>query len=70
MRARQVDADGILAFASSGVTGHPDHAAATSAALAAAELLDLPVLGWTIPSTVADTLNAEHDTAFVGAAPR
>ena len=67
--ARQVGADGILAFAASGVTGHPDHAAATAAALAAAELLDLPVLGWTIPSTVADTLNAEHGTAFVGAEP-
>ncbi len=67
--AKQVHADGILAFASSGVTGHPDHAAATAAALAAAELLDLPVLGWTIPSTVARTLNAEHDAAFVGADP-
>ncbi len=67
--ARQVSADGILAFAPSGVTGHPDHAAATAAALAAAELLDLPVLGWTIPSTVADVLNAEHGTAFVGAEP-
>ena len=67
--ARQVHAEGILAFASSGVTGHPDHAAATAAALAAAELLDLPVLGWTVPSTVAAMLNAEQQAAFVGAEP-
>ncbi len=64
--ARKVHADGILAFAPSGVTGHPDHAAATAAAVAASELLDLPVLGWTVPSTVADTLNTEHATAFAG----
>ncbi len=64
--AQKVDADGILAFAPSGVTGHPDHAAATAAAVAAGELLDLPVLGWTLPVTVADTLNAEHATAFAG----
>ncbi len=67
--ARHVSADGILAFACSGVTGHPDHAAATAAAIDAAELLDLPVVGWTVPSTVSDTLNAEHGTAFVGAEP-
>ncbi len=68
--ARDVHADGILAFASSGVTGHPDHAAATAAALAAADLLDLPVLGWTVPSAVAATLNAEHETSFVGGEPK
>lgn len=58
--------DGLLVFDPSGVTGHPDHAAATAAAVAAAELADLPVLGWTVPDEVADRLNAEHGTAFTG----
>jgi LmbE family N-acetylglucosaminyl deacetylase len=54
-----VHAEGLLVFDSSGVTGHPDHVAATAAALQAAEVLDLPVLAWTIPATVAGQLNAE-----------
>ncbi len=64
--ARDVDADGLLVFDPSGVTGHPDHAAATAAALAAADVLDLPVLGWTLPADVADRLNHERGTAFTG----
>ena len=65
--ARQVD--GLLVFDTSGVTGHPDHAAATAAALHAARSLDLPVLGWTIPSSVAEALNAEFGTRFTGCHP-
>lgn len=63
---RSVEADGLVAFDPSGVTGHPDHTAATTAALAAADLLDLPVLGWTLPDVVADTLNEERKTTFTG----
>lgn len=63
---RTVDADGLCVFDPSGVTGHPDHAAATRAALTAADVLDLPVIGWTLPRVVAETLNAERGSSFVG----
>jgi LmbE family N-acetylglucosaminyl deacetylase len=64
--ARDVDVDGLLVFDPSGVTGHPDHAAATAAALDAADALDLPVLGWTLPTDVAEQLNRERGTTFTG----
>jgi LmbE family N-acetylglucosaminyl deacetylase len=67
--ARAAQADGLLVFDSTGVTGHPDHAAATAAALAAAGVLDLPVVAWTIPDPVAATLNAERGTGFRGRGP-
>jgi LmbE family N-acetylglucosaminyl deacetylase len=58
-------AEGLLVFDASGVTGHPDHAAATSAALLAAEVLDLPV-----PAAVAAQLNEESGgSTFSGHAP-
>lgn len=60
------DADALLVFDEGGVTGHPDHCQATDAALAAAEVLDLPVLAWAIPCSVAQQLNAEFGTSFVG----
>ncbi|MBC7442059.1 MAG: PIG-L family deacetylase [Ramlibacter sp.] len=58
--------DGLLVFDDSGVTGHPDHVAATAAALAAAEAMDLPLLGWTLPGGVALELNREFGAAFTG----
>lgn len=64
--ARDSGVDGLLVFDPSGVTGHPDHRAATAAALAAADALDLPVLGWTVPTDVADRLNREAGTSFTG----
>ena len=64
--ARAMRADGLLVFDPSGVTGHPDHAAATAAALLAAAGLDLRVLGWTLPAAVAEGLNRELGTGFVG----
>src|SRR6266487_2141483 len=67
--ARAGRVDGLLVFDTSSVTGHPDHAAATAAALHAARSLDLPVLGWTIPSSVAEALNAEFGTRFTGRQP-
>ena len=56
----------LLAFDTGGITGHPDHARATTAALAAAAELGIPVLLWALPATVADTLNSEFGTAFAG----
>jgi LmbE family N-acetylglucosaminyl deacetylase len=58
--------DGLLAFDEGGITSHPDHRTATEAALAAADQVHLPVLGWAIPMRVAGRLNAEFGTAFVG----
>jgi len=59
-------ADGLLVFDAAGVTSHPDHVAATAAGLLAAEMLDLPVLGWTLPETVAARLNEELGASFIG----
>jgi LmbE family N-acetylglucosaminyl deacetylase len=64
--ARVAKPDGLLVFDSTGVTGHPDHVAATAAALAAADALNLPVVAWTLPYAVAETLNAERGTTFTG----
>ena len=52
--------DGLLLFDTAGVTGHLDHQAATAAGLAAAEMLNLPVLGWTLPEVVAAQLNRDY----------
>ncbi|SDP46875.1 N-acetylglucosaminyl deacetylase, LmbE family [Nakamurella panacisegetis] len=64
-----VEADGLLVFDPGGVTGHPDHAASTAAALRAAAELDLPVLGWTLPDDVAAQLNRELGATFAGHRP-
>ncbi|MHB8619359.1 MAG: PIG-L family deacetylase [Chloroflexota bacterium] len=58
--------DALLVFDEGGITGHPDHCRATEAALAEAARHDLPVLAWTIPRAVAEQLNAELGTTFVG----
>jgi LmbE family N-acetylglucosaminyl deacetylase/uncharacterized OsmC-like protein len=59
-------AEGLLVFDPSGVNGHPDHIVATSAGLLAAETLNLPVLGWTVPEAVGAQLNEEFGTSFAG----
>lgn len=69
VRAAARGADGLIVFDPSGVTGHPDHSAATDLALRVAAELDLPVLGWTLPAAVADRLNGELGTGFVGHRP-
>ncbi len=63
-------ADGVIVFDRSGVTGHPDHAAATRAALDAGLARGVDVLEWTLPSAVAAQLNTELGTAFSGHAPQ
>lgn len=59
----------LLTFDDGGITAHPDHVAATDAALAYAAGHHLPVLGWALPETVAAQLNTELETSFVGRAP-
>ena len=65
-QAERHRADGLVVFDDTGITGHPDHIAATRAAVAAAEFARLPVLGWTLPQSVAATLRRELGAPFVG----
>jgi LmbE family N-acetylglucosaminyl deacetylase len=51
--------DGMLVFDETGVTGHPDHQAATAAALHAVRSRGLPVLAWALPDAIADQLRRE-----------
>jgi len=64
--AGEVGADLLLVFDAGGITGHPDHCRATEAALVGAP--GLPVLAWTLPRRVSDSLNAELGTTFIGRA--
>jgi LmbE family N-acetylglucosaminyl deacetylase len=59
----------VLAFDTSGVTGHADHAVATAAACGAAELFGLPVLGWALTDAIARAMNSGWGTEFHGYAP-
>ncbi len=67
--AARCGAEGLLVFDDSGITSHPDHQAATRAALRAAPAGQLPVLAWTLQDTVADQLRAETGAAFTGQPP-
>lgn len=58
--------DGLLVFDPSGITGHPDHVAATRAAVEAAAPLRLPVLAWTVPADVAEEINRAFDATMTG----
>ena len=64
--AGRARADLLVAFDEGGVTGHPDHVRATEAAVAAGRALGLPVLGWAVHRFVAERLNAEFATSFLG----
>lgn len=59
-------ADGLLVFDDTGITGHPDHRAATAAAVLAARQAGLPVLAWALPDAVAGQLTAETGHGFAG----
>lgn len=61
-----LSARGILVFDPGSVSGHPDHSAASQAGIDAATQLDLPVLGWTLPRSVAARLNDEFAAGFLG----
>jgi LmbE family N-acetylglucosaminyl deacetylase len=67
--AARTGAGGLLVFDDTGVTGHPDHKAATSAAVPAARRAGLPVLAWTLPAAVAVQLRAETGQDFAGQPP-
>jgi LmbE family N-acetylglucosaminyl deacetylase len=58
--------DGIVAFDTSGVSGHPDHIRATEVALQLATQLRVGLLGWTLPTNVTDVLNDEFGTSLEG----
>jgi LmbE family N-acetylglucosaminyl deacetylase len=57
---------GLLVFDDSGITGHPDHRAATAAAVRAARQAGLPVLAWALTDAVAARLRAETGQGFAG----
>lgn len=59
------DAVTLLVFDVSGVTGHPDHRAATAAALRVASRHHLNVLEWGVTPQVAAQLNTELATGFL-----
>jgi len=67
--ATRVNASGVLVFDDTGVTGHPDHRAATGAAVLAGRQAGLPVLAWTLPAAVAARLSAETGQGFAGQPP-
>lgn len=60
---------GLLAFDDTGITRHPDHQAATGAAVLAGRRAELPVLAWALPEAVADRLAAETGQDFAGEPP-
>jgi LmbE family N-acetylglucosaminyl deacetylase len=60
------DAELLVVFEPSGVTGHPDHRAATAAAERVGDRRGLTVLEWGVAGDVAARLNAELGTSFVG----
>ena len=64
--AKSGHVDGLLVFDVAEVTGHLAEVPPTSAALLAAETLDLPVLGWTLSETAAARLNQDCGTRFTG----
>ena len=67
--AARADVSGVLVFDDTGVTGHPDHRAATDAAVLASQQAGLPVLAWTLPAAVAVRLSAETGQDFCGQPP-
>ncbi len=59
-------ADALAVFEPGGVTGHPDHRAATRAATTVAERHGLITLEWGLAQNVADTLKEQFGAPFLG----
>jgi LmbE family N-acetylglucosaminyl deacetylase len=59
--------DLLVVFEPGGVTGHPDHQAATAAAAGVAARRGVSVLEWGVPSDVAAALNDQFASSFVAA---
>ncbi len=66
VEARAAGVEVLVVMEPSGVTGHPDHRAATAAAAAVAERLGIGILQWGISDAVAARLNSELCTSFSG----
>jgi LmbE family N-acetylglucosaminyl deacetylase len=60
---------GLVVFDTTGVTGHPDHAAASLAAEAVARRRGIPVVGWVLPDAVAASLRQEYGIGMDGVDP-
>jgi LmbE family N-acetylglucosaminyl deacetylase len=58
--------DVLLVFDPNGITGHPDHQAATRAAVAVGRRHDIDVVAWTLPTSVTEAMAAEGMTMFAG----
>lgn len=58
--------DGLLVMDDTGISGHPDHIAATAAAVTVAAERGLPVLAWTIQDALAEQLQTETGVPFLG----
>jgi N-acetylglucosamine malate deacetylase 2 len=67
--AARSGAGGLLVFDDTGITGHPDHRAATAAAVIAGRHAGLPVLAWALADAVAAQLSAETSQRFSGQPP-
>ena len=67
--AARSHADVLLVFDDTGITGHPDHQAATRAAVQAAGAAGLPALAWALPAAIADRLREETGQPFAGQPP-
>lgn len=67
--ARAMQAEGLLVFDPAGITGHPDHIAATASAVRSAQTLGLPVLAWTLEDHVARQLRDETGAPFTVSDP-
>ncbi|MFP4311097.1 MAG: PIG-L deacetylase family protein [Nitriliruptoraceae bacterium] len=63
------EVDALLTFDHGGVSGHPDHQRATDVCILVGVRLGLPVLGWTVPTPVADQLREDFAAPFVGRGP-
>lgn len=59
------EADLVVTFEPAGVTGHPDHRAASAVARSVADRRGLAVLEWGVGPTVADALREELGAPFV-----
>ncbi|AVZ40613.1 MULTISPECIES: PIG-L family deacetylase [unclassified Dietzia] len=62
----QTRPDGLVVFDSTGISGHPDHVAATAAAVRAGDRHALPVLAWALPDEICASLASEGYAGFLG----
>ena len=67
--AARYGVSGLLAFDDTGITRHPDHRAATGAAVLTGRQTGLPVLAWALSEAVAGRLTAETGQDFAGEPP-